>query len=115
VTLRTVIPVVAGLSALSADSAHAERPRIERPAGPCFEIVAPPRHTDPNGPILIDRCTGKTRLLVRHDGERRRAGYRWVALAFEAAPHRPAAESLVQPRFDGQKCFVFSGRRYCEE
>ena len=113
---RSAIPVlVAGLSILWAGGAGAERVRTEQPAPFCFEIVARRGQAEPGGPILLDKCTGKTWLLVRHDGGRRRADFRWKALAFDAAPRPDAAEPRMAPRFGGQKCFVFSGHRYCEE
>ena len=114
-TRTAIAGVIAGLAVSGADSAGAERSRTAELTGSCFEIVAAPRHAEPDGPILIDKCTGKTWLLVRHGGRRHRAGFRWVALTFDAAPRGTAAGTSMLPRLDGQKCFVFSGRRYCEE
>jgi hypothetical protein len=35
------------------------------PSGACFEVVANGPDALPNGPILVNRCTGATWLLVR--------------------------------------------------
>src|SRR5579863_2316484 len=48
---------------LMAASANAG-PTAPTPAGACFEIVVSPQGAEPLAPILINRCTGATWLLV---------------------------------------------------
>ena len=36
-------------------------------AGACFELIRPHPRTDPRVPLLLDRCTGATWLLVRNE------------------------------------------------
>jgi hypothetical protein len=43
----------------------AETPTPSPPATSCFDVVATASDASPNAPIMIDRCTGRTWLLVR--------------------------------------------------
>jgi hypothetical protein len=43
----------------------AETPTPSLPATSCFDVVPTASDASPNAPIMIDRCTGRTWLLVR--------------------------------------------------
>jgi len=90
-------------------------------SNPCFEIIVPQRQGVPDGPLLFNKCTGATWLLVRWGGKSRRPGYRWVSLEVDdAARANPGARAVppqvseVKPHVPGNRCFDFVGRRYCE-
>ena len=91
----------------------------------CFEVIVPRRQTPP-APLLVNRCTGATWLLMRTgeagvEGGRVRLPYRWVALEADrplpagreehvTAPSTPSAKAAIP----GKNCFEFTGRRFCE-
>jgi hypothetical protein len=113
-----------------AHPAIAQRAQPDRPATECFEIILPQRYMQPASPLLFNRCTGETWMLVgnRRDASGRRGagrhGYRWVALQVEGASAIDAERRRPLPRSQdlrsdvtdetGKKCFVFTGRRFCE-
>jgi hypothetical protein len=112
----------AGLGAVAASlcavaTAWAQTP--DRDASPCFEIIAPQPNAQPRSPVLLNKCTGDTWLLVPRQGRRAR-GYHWVRLALgepaaTATPAKPrTAAPPVAATAGAQKCFVFNGRRFCE-
>jgi hypothetical protein len=116
------VALVATLPVVFAASSRAQAPAADRSRATCFEIIAPQRHAEPASPILFDKCSGKTWLLVRAEG-RHRPGYRWVSLGMDGQPlgGSPAAErpatspvAAAAPNSGGRKCFVFAGRQYCE-
>ena len=85
-------------------------------SGPCFEVIAPRPNSQPRSPVLLDRCSGRTWLLVRNaDGI-----YRWRPIATDnaevafKAPSRPQAQAPEIPKAAGGKCFTFDGRKFCE-
>jgi hypothetical protein len=96
------------------------------PSGACFDVSRPPSG-EATGAILVNRCTGRTWILL---GGRRRHGeqgaYRWVPIATvdatPAAPIAPAAPAPAPsaPRVhtpaspNSSKCFTFQGRKFCE-
>jgi hypothetical protein len=93
----------------------------DQPPNPCYEIIVPQRQTPPDSPLLFNKCTGETWLLVRTGKwNARTRGYRWVSLEADnparinpdarVAPSAPAAK----PPAPGEKCFEMAGRRYCE-
>ena len=86
----------------------------------CFEIIRPQRHMDPRAPLLLDRCTGSTWLLVR-SGSRDQLGYRWAPLdapVMVQATKRENGNVAPKPAETGASptanCFSFAGRRYCQ-
>jgi len=98
-----------------------------RAAGSCFEIIVPQRDMQPASPLLFNKCTGATWLLVRSPaasgGANRsgRPGYRWVSLEVDdpspsAAKGGTADASIpaAGPARPDEKCFEFTGRRFCE-
>jgi hypothetical protein len=114
-----------------AHPAAAQRVEPEKAAGTCFEIISPQRYTQPGSPLLFNRCTGETWLLManRRDGSGRGAAgppsYRWVALEVAGAPLNDTKRTqLLAPPSPGmrphpadepdKRCFVFTGRRFCE-
>src|SRR5262249_26014113 len=97
----------------------------------CFEIVTPQRFAHPRSPLLFNKCTGQTWLLVPRYAETAtgkrtdRVVYRWATLEVEGTPHsevsNPGRASAVTkpaktgtPSSGGAKCFVFMGRQFCE-
>jgi len=130
---RSLLLVLAlWLAAISADRAGAQSADAGPPAGACFEIVPPQRHAQPQSPLLFNKCTGQTWILVRtpvqaaYGARGGRAAYRWALLEVEAA--RPGEAANPQdhlaavprpaagggPRTGGTKCFEFTGRQFCE-
>jgi len=86
----------------------------------CFEVIRPHPQTHPRVPLLLDRCTGATWLLVRGES-RGPLGYRWAPL--DAPPTVQTTKSdigNVVPKVGETQapptanCFVFAGRRYCQ-
>jgi hypothetical protein len=90
----------------------------------CFEIIVPQRQTQPDSPLLFNKCTGATWLLVRsHKWNGKSRGYRWVSLEVDNLPRvdqstriPPSATATpeAKPPITGEKCFEFTGRRFCE-
>jgi hypothetical protein len=86
----------------------------------CFEIIGPQRHTEPGAPLLLNRCTGSTWLLVR-SGSRNRLGYRWAPLdapvmvqATQSHNGNVAPKPSETDASPTANCFFFAGRRYCQ-
>jgi hypothetical protein len=55
---------ITGLVSLTG-AALAATPAPNSPSGACFDVVANGPDAQANGPILLNRCTGATWLLVR--------------------------------------------------
>jgi hypothetical protein len=120
----------ATVCAVSIGPAAAQSP--EAPEGACFQIIPAQPHTVPASPILFNKCSGQSWVLVRSprrgtEGWRGgRLAYRWAPLAIQAASS-PQASTRNGPRM-GQskpgeatamatkerKCFTFDGRKFCE-
>lgn len=47
--------------------------------GVCFEVIPARPNVEPQAPLMIDKCSGRSWLLVR-DGK----SYRWTLIAIEA-------------------------------
>ena len=113
-----LIVLAASLVGAPSDGALAQASGPKQAAGSCFEIILPQPQTQLTSPLLFDRCTGATWVLVRSGT---RSVYRWASLAIDdpllaggkdrvaVAPKPEAA-----PGSPGRKCFEFTGRRFCE-
>jgi hypothetical protein len=100
--------------------------------GVCFEIIVPERGVPPARPLMFNKCTGATWVLVgryataRHGGRARRLVYRWVSVDADRPvgtareKQSPAAATAIleppisAPAGSRQRCFVFAGRHFCE-
>jgi hypothetical protein len=119
--LAALLFVAAFSGVLIARAAFAEDAAEPKLSGACFDIVRPA--TDmAAGAILLNRCTGETWLLVRSRNRNGKAFvYRWhpigrgtmkVAAIPPSAPVAPRVRLPASPNSD--RCFTFSGRRFCE-
>jgi hypothetical protein len=101
-----------------ADAAAAEVSEAGHGGNPCFDIIEPKRYAQPPSPVLFNRCTGESWILVQdHTGKARRfsrASYRWAVLERDGTPAAQAAAPRPETPDAGRKCFVFTGRRFCE-
>jgi hypothetical protein len=82
----------------------------------CFDIITPRKTVQPDGSILLNRCTGQTWLLSRNVRRGGALGYRWnllVADGGEISKPLPRPEPRISPASTG-KCFSFQGRQFCE-
>jgi hypothetical protein len=112
-------------------SAVAQESDAERSPGWCFELIAPQHRAQPNSPLLFNKCTGATWLLVKRrnrignrigNGSRSlRSTYHWALLDIEKPPHAAGNNRTVPARRlnatsgeSERKCFEFVGRRFCE-
>jgi hypothetical protein len=115
----SVAIVAIGIAASSGTSA--QTPDSTLPGSICFDVIRP-LSGEAAGAILVNRCTGRTWILVssrnRHAGE---IAYRWASIGTDdaetsAAPAAPARSRIrhapLNPNSD--KCFTFQGKRYCE-
>lgn len=106
--------------------ALAQAPEAMQPNGACFEVVATHAGTQPEGAILLNRCSGQTWMLVRtrqpseKDGNGGQGAYRWSPIKTadtQVAITPPAPLKIRAPKPTSQtsdKCFTFQGRRFCE-
>lgn len=87
-------------------------------SSPCYELIPARAGIEPPAPMLVDKCSGRSWLLVRAG----RGVYRWAALGMEAekpkAIDRPATDAKPSEKAGkeegGGKCFTFNNRRFCE-
>jgi len=86
----------------------------------CFEVIRPHPQTHPRVPLLLDRCTGATWLLVRGESHGP-LGYRWAPLEVPAMVQaQKSGNGHIVPKVGETQapptgnCFVFAGRRYCQ-
>jgi len=102
---------VAGLMS----GALAQTPEVDQPSGACYEVMAGRVDTQTEGVILLNRCTGRTWILVRTH-----LAYRWRPIPtadtqVAASPPSPPKARLPKPAAQNNpKCFTFQGRQYCE-
>jgi hypothetical protein len=121
---RSTAFLIALALAVPAGQAAAQSPQPAVQAGACFEVVPAQARPYPTGPILLNRCSGQTWLLVRsyHDGQDGGVGslaYRWRPIATDdreavLAPARSERPAPRIPKAGRGKCFVFDGRTFCE-
>jgi hypothetical protein len=122
------ILVAASLAALApASAAFAQSSAPAAPSGACFEVVRS-SNGETGGAILVNRCTGKTWILIASkSGDSDRVTYRWATIetaatesAPSSAPPRPTARRHSPVRVHtavtppSAKCFTFNGNSYCE-
>lgn len=108
---RAMRLVAVGLGMIAgASAAQAQAPPT---SGPCFQVIAGQADVAPAAPMLVDRCTGETFVLVRgprNDGKA--ASYVWTPLG------KSAAEPAVRPTSTAKAatkagCFDYNGKSYC--
>lgn len=78
---------------------------------PCFELHPGIAAHPPHAPLLLNRCTGETFVLIAGASSKKRpaspSSYRWQPIG----KSRPAPE-LASPAA-GTKCFDYDGRKFC--
>lgn len=92
-------------------------------SAPCFELIPARPRIEPPLPMLVDKCSGRTWLLMRAG----RGSYRWAAIdvaddmpkATDRPPtdNQPAGKADIpsaEKEGDGKKCFTFNNRKFCE-
>jgi hypothetical protein len=85
----------------------------------CFDIIATGKTVQPDGRILLNRCTGQTWLLSRIARRGGLLGYRWKLLVADDVEiskplPRPEPQMSAPTRPSTGKCFSFQGRQFCE-
>jgi hypothetical protein len=83
-------------------------------ADACYEVIPARAKIEPPAPMLVDKCSGRTWLLVRAG-----RAYRWAAVAADEekpkATDRPVVDAQpARTDKDAQKCFTFNNRKFCE-
>lgn len=106
--------LIAPLAGVLASAASAQAATASQPDSFCFEVIAGSRHGQPEGAILLNRCSGETWVLVKAN---HRSGYQWKAIVTETMrasrnPPTPPGRAASYPM--SNKCFHFGGKRYCE-
>jgi hypothetical protein len=80
----------------------------------CIEFVAGRRDTPPCAPMLINKCTGHTFVLVTRQPSGSRGAkhvhYLWQRI-FMREPPPELASTRTAP---GSKCFAYENRLFCE-
>jgi hypothetical protein len=109
--------IAALLIELPAADASAET--AEAQASLCFDVINVRNTAQPEGAILLNRCTGQTWLLTRNARRGGALGYRWNLLAADGGEiskplPRPEARMSTPVRPSTGKCFSFQGRQFCE-
>lgn len=113
---RTVL-IAAALLALPGAAA------AQTPSAPCFELIPARPRIEPPLPMLVDKCSGRTWLLMRAG----RGSYRWATIDMDSdtpkATDRPPTDDQpasnadnppAEKNGDGKKCFTFNNRKFCE-
>ncbi len=80
----------------------------------CFEVIPARPNIEPPAAIMVDRCSGKSWVLVRNG-----KNYRWSLIPTEIekpkiADRAPIEGAAPAPGAGSQKCFTFNGRKFCE-
>ena len=108
--------LAASLTAAAYHSARAQATGSRPAAEACFEFILPQRYMQLTSPLLFDRCTGATWVLVKSGN---RSVYRWVSLEIDD-PITTNSGIVAVPRLEDKpivpnaKCFEFTGRHFCE-
>lgn len=92
---------------ISADALRAQEPG----QGVCFELHPAASAQPPHAPLLLNRCTGETFILVAGSSSKKRlaapSGYRWLPVS------KGRAIPAVTAPAAGTKCFAYDGRKFC--
>ncbi len=80
----------------------------------CFEVIPARPNIEPPAAIMVDKCTGKSWVLIRNG-----KSYRWSLITTELekpkiADRAPVEGAVPAPDAGPQKCFTFNGRKFCE-
>ena len=90
--------------------AQTAQPAPSAPAsGACYEMLPADANTLPGSPMLINKCTGQTYVLMR--AAVKASGvpkYRWLPIALDDAPEGKSKRTPA-----GHNCFSFDGRQFC--
>jgi hypothetical protein len=78
----------------------------------CFELVARQPGTPPDAPMLINKCTGKTFVLVTRS--RRSQAGKPSQYVWEPIPIADPVRDMAGSRSAGKKCFAYDKRLFCE-
>jgi hypothetical protein len=79
----------------------------------CFEVIPARPNIEPPAPIMIDKCSGRSWVLLRNG-----KSYRWSIISLEA--EKPKTADRVQNEGDAApggaspKCFSYNNRKFCE-
>jgi hypothetical protein len=108
--------LAASFTAAAYHSAQAQAADARLAAEACFEFILPQRYMQLTSPLLFNRCTGATWMLVKSGN---RSVYRWVSLQIDDPVTTSSAVAEVprlqdKPIVPKTKCFEFTGRRFCE-
>lgn len=82
---------------------------------PCYEVIPPRAKGEPTAPMLVDKCSGRTWVLVRSG----RGVYRWTVVDMDydkpKTTDRPVTDTQsAKSDGDPKKCFTFNNRKFCE-
>jgi hypothetical protein len=80
----------------------------------CFEVIPARANIEPPVPIMIDKCSGRSWVLIRNG-----RSYRWALIATDlekakTADRAPVDGAAAAPDSGSQKCFTFNNRKFCE-
>jgi hypothetical protein len=105
------IAAVAAMAVAFAPAAHAQGGGS---ASACFEVIAARPNVEPPVPIMIDKCSGRSWVLIRNG-----KSYRWSLISTEMekpkiSDRAPMEGAAPAPESGSQKCFTFNGRKFCE-
>lgn len=109
-SMRTIAMALGTAVLIAAQPVAAQTPPD---TSPCFQVIAGQPNVPPGAPVLVDRCSGDTFVLVRAKG--RNAAHRWVPLSKSNADSTEAA-GPASPRSRTKaaaNCFSYNGRSYC--
>ena len=80
----------------------------------CLEIIAGRAGIPPGAPMLFDKCTGHTFMLIKTRGQGFRGG-KPARYVWERIPMREPLSALASTRrAPTSKCFAYDNRLFCE-
>jgi hypothetical protein len=110
--MRTLAGALLAMAAMPFVSANAA---LAQSAGAaCFEVIPARPNIEPPTPIMVDKCSGRSWVLIRNG-----RNYRWALIATEferakTADRAPVDGAAAAPESGSQKCFTFNNRKFCE-